>query len=135
MKSITTRRAIAASLTVVGLSGLGLAAAAQLNMTWAGSFQAGATVVKADCQTGPIATKLGSPIFDGTKAVPWSIAAITFNGVSASCTGMHWEVAYKTGAGNWNKIKTGEVGSETITVILGDLDAQTISDVSLTMFS
>ena len=69
MKSITTRRAVAASLAVAGLSGLGLAAAAQLNMTWAGSFQAGATVVTADCQTGPIATQLGTPIFDGSKAI------------------------------------------------------------------
>jgi len=135
MKSLNIRRGVAFTLAAIGLSGLGLAAAAQLNMTWAGSFQAGATVVNADCQTDTINTVLGRPIFDGAKAVPWSIAALTFNGVSTACKGMSYEAAYKTGAGDWLKFGTGTVSGTTITVILGPLSAQALTDVSLTIFS
>jgi hypothetical protein len=135
MKSINIRRGVAFTLAAIGLSGLGLAAAAQLNIAWAGSFQAGATVVKADCQTDTITSQLGTPIFNGTKAVPWSIAALTFNGVSAACNGMKYEAAYKTGAGDWLKFGTGTVSGTTITVIFGPLSSQDLTDVSLAIFS
>jgi hypothetical protein len=135
MNNPKIRRGVAFTLAALGLSGLGLAAAAQLNMAWTGSFQAGATAVNADCQKDTITSVLGSPIFDGTKAVPWSIAALRFTGVSAACNGMKYEAAYKTGAGDWLKFGTGQVSGTTITVIFGPLSAQSLTDVSLTIFS
>lgn len=130
-----TRRAAAWVLGGLGILGLGVAAASQLNMDWDGNFQAGNVIVDADCQDGTIDVSFDDPKFDAVDAeLPWTIANVNFAGVDNECVGLDYEAAYKTG-GEWEQLDSGTVTAPSFTVALDGVDPQTIDEVALTIYS
>ncbi|CAM5788969.1 hypothetical protein [Cellulomonas persica] len=105
-KKNSRRKVMAVGLAIVGVAGLSLASASQLNLSWTGNFQTGSVEVDASCQpTGsPITTAFSTPSFDGTVTSPWKVANVTFSGVDAECAGKKYEAAYKLATGDWVKL-------------------------------
>jgi hypothetical protein len=132
------RKIAAGALLILGLSGATAAAAAQLNLSWTGSFQAGSTSVTADCQTsGTITSSFDTPTFSGTSSLPWAVANVKFAGVASTCGGLKYEVAYKT-TGDWVQLGTTATvptNGGTISAALGSVDPQTITKLALTIYS
>jgi len=88
----TRRRLTAMMLAVVGLAGLGLASAAQLNVT-SGSLAAGTSVV-ASCQTsGTVSVGFTTGYVTGG----YQATGVTFSGVHAGCAGRTIEVQLLNG--------------------------------------
>ena len=134
-KNGRARKIAAGSLLGLGLLGLGVAAASQLDLVWGGNFQAGAVEVKADCQTDEIAVGCADPAFAGAADVPWSIASVSFSDIDGKCLGLAYETAYKVDGGTgWVKLSGGTVGGDVITnSIPEDADVQEITDFALTI--
>ncbi|PYF98326.1 hypothetical protein SAMN05216184_11270 [Georgenia satyanarayanai] len=124
-------------LIAAGLAGFGLAAASELDLDWGGTFQAGAVTVEADCQSGAIDVTFAAPEFEAAAAAaPWSVDALSFSGISATCVNTTYEVAVRTAASGatWTELGTGTVAGTTLSVPLGSgVKAETIADVALTM--
>ncbi len=131
------RKIAAGVLLVLGLGGATAAAAAQLGISWSGSFQAGAVAVNADCQPSSksITSSFDTPTFSGTASLPWTIANVKFAGVDDACKTYNYEAAYKASSGDWVKLGTGTVTGATVSVPLGSVDPQTIKQVALTIYS
>ncbi|MDQ7992365.1 MAG: hypothetical protein AAGC63_04510 [Propionicimonas sp.] len=128
-------RVAAVALAVVGVAGLSMAAAAQLNLNFTGSFQAGAAAVNADCQTSTIAVTYAAPSFEASATVPWRVGKVTFDSVDATCNNKGYKAAYKLGSANWVEFATGTTATGKLTVDLpAGLDANTISQVALTIY-
>lgn len=137
-------RAAAVALSIVGVAGLSMAAAAQLNLSFTGSFQAGATTVTADCQTGDVGVAFSVPAFDtaATTGAPWKISTVTFSGISAPCSGKSFKTAYKT-TGGWVEIAgtgagagTGTISGTSVSVnIPSGINQQDITQLALTIHS
>lgn len=144
-KSMTRRneglaRKLAAGLLAgLGILGLGVAAASQLNMAWAGNFQAGNVTIDADCQVENQAVNVNfdKPEFVATvhdSELPWGVANVNFTNVSGECNAKSYEAAYKTD-GTWTELSNGTVNGTSIAVPLGTVDPQTIDEVALTIYS
>ncbi|WP_456786710.1 hypothetical protein [Cellulomonas sp. P5_C5] len=83
-KRSTTRKSAAIGLAVVGIAGLSLAAAAQLN---ASSSTLGATTtVVAPCQTAPI-TATYTTGYTTAAPVGYKVTQVVLSGVEATCVG------------------------------------------------
>lgn len=128
------RKVAAGALAALGVLGLGLAAASQLNLTWAGNFQAGAVEVSADCQTEAVTVSFANPEFDGTVTAPWTIDSVDFANVSPECANMAYEASYKVAGADWTAPTTGTVQGTTITVPLTGVDPQEIAEFALTIY-
>lgn len=114
----TRRKSLAIGLAVVGVAGLSLASASQINFDTTGAtFQAGSVSVKADCQGAtPVTVKYATPTFTSSATTPWTVANETFGTVDAKCSGLTYDVAYTTAAGGqsgWVSAGTGTVPSVT----------------------
>ncbi|NMR20312.1 hypothetical protein [Cellulomonas fimi] len=97
-KSSTTRKGLAFGLAFVGIAGLSLASAAQLNLTGptAGTLQAGSTaVVNGDCQTTAIPVTFAAPVRVGAA---YKSAQIDLSGIQAACSGKSYKVSVLTAA-------------------------------------
>lgn len=131
------RKIAAGALLILGLGGATAAAAAQLNLTWAGSFQAGAVSVVADCQPSSktITSSFDTPSFSGSSSLPWSVANVKFAGIDDACKTFSYEAAYKLSSGDWVKLGTGTVTGATVSVPLGSVDPQNVKQVALTIYS
>lgn len=132
-----SRKIAAAALLILGLGGATAAAAAQLNMTWAGSFQAGSVSVTADCQPSAktITSSFDAPEFAGTASLPWTIANVKFANIDNACNTLNYEAAYKLDSGDWVKLGTGTVSGATVSVSLDSVDPQSITQLALTIYS
>jgi hypothetical protein len=121
-------------LVLVGLVGLGLAAASELDLTWNDTFQAGVVEVQADCQTGPIGVSFSEPTFTAASAdAPWTTDEVTFTGISTACHGLDYQAAYRIG-GDWVPLDgvTAQVGA-TVVASLDGVDPQDVTEFALTI--
>lgn len=84
------RRLAAAVLAVVGLAGLTIASAAQLNLT-GDSLGAGTTVV-ATCQGAGTITVGYTTGWNATAPAAYKVSVVTFSGVNAGCVGRAYRV-------------------------------------------
>lgn len=126
------RRRKTAALVVgfFGVASLAMAAATQLNLFWAGNFQAGAVTVNADCQTSQITVGYDAPTFTAAQNPhPWSITNVNFTNIDAACATLDYEVAYKT-TGNWVSLGTGTVGGTSVAVPVAAIGAANLQDVT-----
>ena len=88
-----TRKGLAAGLAVVGIGGLSVASAAQLNLTGptAGTLQAGSVaVVSSDCQQTAIPVTFATPTRVGAA---YRSATIDLKGIAAACSGKSYKLA------------------------------------------
>lgn len=130
------RKIVAGTLVGLGVLGLGMAAATQLNLGWSGNFQAGTVEVESDCQTSAISVTFSDPALnaEGAQDNPWSIDNVQFSGIDGACVGLNYEVAYKsTDSDGWTTLATGTADT-TITAALPEGDWQDLSDFALTIY-
>jgi len=129
-------RAAAVALAIVGVAGLSMAAAAQLQLNFNGTFQAGAATVDADCQTSDVAVTFAEPTFQAGASVPWAVSTISFDSIDAACNNKGFKAAYKIDDEDWVEFDTGTASTGILTVDLpGDVDANAVSQVALTIYS
>lgn len=129
------RKILAGLLAGLGLLGLSVAAASQLNLGWDGNFQAGAVKVDADCQTSAITVAFDDPEFAADTDIPWDIENVNFDAIDAACNGLNYEVAYKVdGAANWVELTSGTAATGKLTVAMPAVDPQTVTDFALTIY-
>ena len=130
------RKIAAIGLLGLGIAGMGLGAATQLNLLWNGKYQAGAVTVNADCQgEGEITVGFDKPVFISGQTIPWNIANVKFSDIHADCVGSNYEVAYNTGSG-WSELGSGKVAGDAVTVSLSSVDdIQAIKEFALTIHS
>ena len=132
------RKATAIGFVIAAVLSVGVASATQLNMIWGGNFQAGAVTVQADCQPTAenITAKFGTPTWNGTGTLPWTVSSVTFSGVNTACSGATYEGAYKLATGDWIKITGGTVTLTTTSFTMAlpaGLDGSTIKNLALTI--
>lgn len=127
----TRRKAAAVALAVVGIAGLSLAAAAQLNIG-TGSLGAGNSIVTA-CQSTAITVAFapGAPTATGYPATQ-----VTLGGIAASCNGHSYRVQATGAAGvALGTEATGTTGTGTsIVVPLAGVAASDVQGVSVVIF-
>ncbi len=132
-------RILATILFLLGLTGLGVAAATQLNTAWSGGFQAGSALTEADCQPAdqPIVGRFGAPQFIGTGEQPWGPRNIEFSGISSECIGATYEVAYRTDA-DWTLLDApnakGTVTGPTVVIEMGDTRFKSPAELSIVVY-
>jgi hypothetical protein len=91
-KSTNRRKSIAIALAVLGVAGLSLASAAQLNLTGGASVQSGVTpVINQDCQTKDINVKFSDPVRAAGSSV-YSSASVIVSGIETSCGGHKYKL-------------------------------------------
>lgn len=132
------RKIVAGTLVGLGVLGLGMAAATQLNLGWAGQFQAGTVDVNADCQTGEITVSYDRPEFAEAAETPWSIANVNFAGIDDKCEGLNYQVAYKVSEGeSWVEDATGKIPADAdlSVAVPAAVDVQDIAEFALTIYS
>jgi len=79
----TRRKVVAFTIAALGITGLGLASAAQLNLT-SGALGAGTTVV-ASCDTDGVAVKFADTFSSAAKG--YAVTGVTLSGVATACAG------------------------------------------------
>ncbi|GEM_PF-438284 len=142
-KKNNRRKVMAVGLAIVGVAGLSLASASQLNLSWSGNFQTGTVAVNASCQPAatPITTSFATPTFDGTVTAPWKVANVTFSGVDAACATKKYEAAYKLASGDWVKFtpasapSVGAAGGSLTVALPTGVAPDTIAQFALTIYS
>ena len=128
------RKAAAIGPLGLGVAGMALGAATQLDLLWAGKYQAGAVDVNADCQleNETITVSFGDPAFEAGEDIPWEITTAHFTDVSDECTGLDYEVAYRTD-GDWTSLDKGKVANKAIAVTIPSGKVQDITEFALTI--
>ena len=142
-KKNNRRKVMAVGLAIVGVAGLSLASASQLNLTWSGNFQTGAVTVDASCQpaANAITTSFSTPTFDGAVTSPWRVANVVFYGVHADCANKKYEAAYKLATGDWVKFtpttapSVGTGGGSLTVALPSGVAPDTIAQFALTIYS
>ncbi|QIK84349.1 hypothetical protein [Sanguibacter sp. HDW7] len=142
MSSTTSRRprrAAAIALAIVGVAGLSLASASQLDLVWgSGQLQAGNVAVDAGCQgTAPVTVSYGAPTFTSSTTNPWSGSTVDLTGIEGACGGKHYEIAYSVnGASSWTKLgSTGAVSGTSISANIASIAApESITNWALTIY-
>ena len=81
----TRRKVVAFTIAALGITGLGLASAAQLNLT-SGALGAGTTVV-ASCDTDGVAVKFADTFSSAAKG--YAVSGVTLSGVATACAGQN----------------------------------------------
>lgn len=79
----TRRKVVAFTIAALGITGLGLASAAQLNLT-SGALGAGTTVV-ASCDTDGVGVKFADTFSAAAKG--YAVSGVTLTGVATGCAG------------------------------------------------
>lgn len=142
MSSTTSRRprrAAAIALAIVGVAGLSLASASQLDLVWgSGQLQAGNVAVDAGCQgTAKVTVSYGAPTFTSSTTNPWSGSTVDLAGIAGACAGKRYEIAYSVnGASSWTKLgSTGTVGGTSISANIASIAApESITNWALTIY-
>ena len=134
MTSSKRRKTAALALAFVGVAGLSIASAAQLNLG-TGSLGAGTTVV-ASCQTtGPIAVSFESSFAPGVGA-EYKASSLTLKSIDAACVGLKYKVTLTDSAGALVGTEaTGSVATATLAVPLTGVSAKAITNVSVVIYS
>ncbi|HEY3437342.1 MAG TPA: hypothetical protein VGK35_06610, partial [Actinotalea sp.] len=105
----TRRKSAAIALAVIGVAGLTLASAAQLNLTPT-SLGAGSTVV-ASCDD-----TVGVGYTTAYASTGYDVSAVNLTGVAALCNGLSYKVTLLTGAvGSQTPIGSEATGTLTVT--------------------
>lgn len=136
MSTTTTtrsRRGLALGLAVLGLAGLSLASAAQLDLTDDATFQTGAVALTADCQGATaIPVSFGVPARTGNT---YNATTVTFSGIANACAGMRYKAAVRTGASTWTDLADGTVSATSIAAALpAGVPANSVAEVALTIY-
>ena len=119
-KRSTTRKAAAIGLGIVGIAGLSLASAAQLNL--GASTLGAATNLVASCQPAGVANAISvtyTHTFNTTGTVGYKVNVVGLKGVDAACNGKAVRVTL-LGAADTNLGEyTGTAGTGTSSVLTG----------------
>ncbi|HEX5332074.1 MAG TPA: hypothetical protein VFW79_05465 [Cellulomonas sp.] len=137
-KSTNRRKSIAIALAVLGVAGLSLASAAQLNLTGTASVQSGILAVNADCQSAPITVTFSAPVRTGTT---YASAAVNLAGIDnavGKCVGKNYKLALLD-SGNalvtGTTEQTGTIAASTLSVVIPSGQDNAIKTVALTIYS
>lgn len=130
-KLSTTRKGLAIGLAIVGIAGLSLASAAQLNLT-SGSLAAGTTVVAA-CQPSTVPIVAGfTPKFVNPG---YNVDLITLGAVDVLCNTQNVKVTLLNAAGGSLGELTGTVvtGTNTLTMTAA-VPAQAVTSMAVVIY-
>jgi len=131
-KSSNRRKGAAVALAVLGIAGLSLASAAQLNLTGTSQFQAGVTDL-ASCQTTTVNVKFATPTLTSGA---YKSASVDLVAIDAACATKTYKLSFLDAAGAPVVAeKTGTLAAGTLTVSLTGVNADSIKTVALTIFS
>lgn len=111
----STRKGLAVGLAVLGVAGLSLASASQLNLQRTGTTETGTVNVDAACQkavTGAVTVKYATPALGTTGFAP---ADVQFTNIDADCKGKTIRVAWKTASGAYTALGTPQTLSAALT--------------------
>ncbi|PVU83349.1 hypothetical protein DDP54_10475 [Cellulomonas sp. WB94] len=136
-KSTNRRKSIAIALAVLGVAGLSLASAAQLNLTGSNTVQSGTLALTADCQTTTIPVTFSAPARTGAT---FGSDTVTLSKIDAACAdGKH---KYKVALlGDLNAVILDGVetslasGATSISIPLSAGQDNAIKTVALTIYS
>lgn len=130
-KTRTTRKTAALALAVVGVAGLSIASAAQLNLG-TGSLGAGTTVV-ASCQAGtPIDVDFESSFADAE----YKATSLNLSSIETACQGLDYKVTLTDSAGSvLGSEATGTVSGTSISVPLTGVSAKDVANVAVAIHS
>ena len=134
MASSKRRKTAALALAFVGVAGLSIASAAQLNLG-TGSLGAGTTVV-ASCQTtGSIVVGFDNTFAAGAGA-EYKASNLTLKSIDATCVGLKYKVTLTDSAGAvLGAEATGTVATATVTVPLTGVSAKAVANVAVVIYS
>ncbi|MGV8977930.1 MAG: hypothetical protein ACOH17_07790 [Cellulomonas sp.] len=137
-KSTNRRKSIAIALAVLGVAGLSLASAAQLNLTGTASVQSGILAVNADCQTAAITVAFSAPVRTGTSYASANVNLAGIDNAVGKCVGKSYKLALLDGsnalvAGTTEQ--TGSIAASTLTIAIPAGQDNNIKTVALTIFS
>jgi len=140
-KSTNRRKSVAIVLAVLGVAGLSLASAAQLNLTGTASVQSGVvTTLNADCQTAPITVTFSAPVRTGTTYASASVVLTGIDTTVGKCLGKSYKLALLDGSATPVLIGsefTGTIaaGDSTMTKAIPVGQDTNIKTVALTIYS
>ncbi|WP_024285692.1 hypothetical protein [Cellulomonas sp. KRMCY2] len=125
------RKSAAIALAVVGIAGLSLASAAQLNIG-ASSLGAGASVVSA-CQAAPI----GVTFAPSAAVGGYNATSVTLTGLAATCNGLSYKIQATGAAGVLLGTEvSGTTGTGTsLTAALAGVKADAVTGISVVIYS
>lgn len=129
------RKTAALALAFVGVAGLSIASAAQLNLGTS-SLGAGTTVV-ASCQpTGtPITVAFENTFAPGASA-EYKASALNLGSVAAACNGLKYKVTVTDTAGAvLGSEATGTVSGTTVAIPLSGVSAKAVTNVAVVIYS
>lgn len=129
------RKTAAIALGVVGILGLSIAAAAQLNLGTS-TLGAGTTVV-ASCQPEgtPIGVAFESTFAPGADA-GYKASSLNLTSIDAACEGLNYKVTLTDSDGAvLGDEATGTVSGASVTVPLSDVSAEDVANVSVVIHS
>ena len=139
MTSSTTsskrRKTAALALAFVGVAGMSIASAAQLNLG-SSSLGAGTTVV-ASCQPAetPIAVNFESTFTPGSDA-EYKASSLNLSSIDAACNGLDYKVTLTDADGSViGSEATGTVSGTSVTIPLSDVSAKDVHNVSVVIHS
>ncbi len=130
-------RLVGFTFLALGLAGVAVAHASQVDPAWAGAFEAGATSAVSSCQPAdaPIQVAWGPPEMDPSGELPWTVREVRFSGIDSNCLGQNYQVSYRVDD-EWTELlpANGIVAASTLSVDFGEVDPSTVTDFSLVFF-
>ena len=100
-KGLSTRlrvsRLVGFVFLALGLTGVAVAHASQVDPAWSGKLQAGIDGATSPCQPAdtPVQASWGSPRVDPTGETPWTVSEVHFSGIDSNCLGQNYQVSYR----------------------------------------
>ena len=138
-KSTNRRKSIAIALAVLGVAGLSLASAAQLNLTGTASVQSGILAVNADCQGSAIAVTFSAPVRTGTTYASATVDLAGINNTaSTGCAGKKYKLALLDGSNAFvtgTTEQTGTIAATALSIAIPAGQDNNIKTVALTIYS
>ena len=144
-KSTNRRKSVAIALAVLGVAGLSLASAAQLNLTGTASVQSGMLAVNADCQPSAkaITVAFSAPVpYLAPTGTTYASKTVNIANIDAACltAGHKYKLALLDGtnaviAGDVETALTTASLSITIPTVTGVIQDNAIKTVALTIYS
>ena len=133
-KTHKTRKTAALALAFVGVAGLSVASAAQLNLG-TGSLGAGTTVV-ASCQGGtPIDVSFDSTFTPGAGA-EYKATNLALDSIETACEGLDYKVTLTDSDGSvLGSEATGTVSGTSLSIPLSNVSAKDIANVAVVIHS
>ncbi len=122
------RKSAAVALAVVGVAGLSLASAAQLNVT-SGALGAGTSVV-ASCDSDGVAVAF-TP---GYAAGGYAATSVALNGIATGCDGQNYRITMTGASGALGTELTGTVSGTSLTATLAGVAAKDVTGVAVVIY-